>query len=219
MNSFADTNVSIAYVFSIDPLNNKSKAVFKEYDTIYWSKIVKTEFKKVFKNKRKILLKFYKELENNLKPEDFHDFQYRDLKKYVMENYSDNYKRKQILSTLKKFWDKYVNERFPGYNSFIHAIHNCLIDLKNLVYNRKNKWETNTLLTAKRTDKYIYLKKKLASFNVHSPDDDIVLDAHDFNLRNNILLDFITFDQDCYNGTSKIKEFQFNKIKGKYDYL
>ena len=55
--------------------------------------------------------------------------------------------------------------------------------------------------------------------NVHSPDDEIVLDAHDFNLRNNIHLDFITFDKDCYEGVSKIKEFQFNKVKGKDDYL
>ena len=29
MNSFVDTNVSIAYIFSIDPLNNKSLAVFR----------------------------------------------------------------------------------------------------------------------------------------------------------------------------------------------
>ena len=41
MNSFVDTNVSIAFIFSIDPLNNKSMAVFREYDNIYWSKIVK----------------------------------------------------------------------------------------------------------------------------------------------------------------------------------
>ena len=41
MNSFVDTNVSIAYMFSIDPLNNKSMSVFKEYTHIFWSKLVK----------------------------------------------------------------------------------------------------------------------------------------------------------------------------------
>ena len=46
MNSFVDTNVAIAYIFSIDPLNNKSMAVFREYDNIYWSKFVKREFNK-----------------------------------------------------------------------------------------------------------------------------------------------------------------------------
>jgi predicted nucleic acid-binding protein len=219
MNSFVDTNVSIAYIFSIDPLNNKSLAVFREYDNIFWSKLVKNECKAVFKNKRKILVKFYKDLADDLKPDNFHDFRFNDLKKYVMRNYSDARKRDQILSSLKRFWDNYINERFPTYNSFAKAIKNCLNDLKNLVYSRKNQWENNTLLISKRVDKYLYLKKKLASLNVHPPDDDIALDAHDFNLRNDILLDFITFDGDCYEGVSKIKEFQFNKIKGKYDFL
>ena len=219
MNSFVDTNVSIAYIFSIDPLNNKSMKVFREYNNIYWSEHVKNEYKKVFNNKRKILVKFYKDLANDLKPDNFHNFKFNDLRKHVMRKYSDGKKRAQILSSLKKFWDTYVNERFPTYNSFNQAIQDCLDDLKYLVYSRKNQWETNTLLTNKRVDKYLYLKKKLASLNVHHPDDDIALDAHDFNLRNNILLDFITFDEDCYDGVSKIKEFQFNKVKGKYDYL
>ena len=35
MKSFVDTNVSIAYMFSIDPLNNKSMSVFKEYERIF----------------------------------------------------------------------------------------------------------------------------------------------------------------------------------------
>ncbi len=156
---------------------------------------------------------------NDIKPENFHNFKFNDLKRYVTRNYSDGKKQDQILSSLKIFWDTYINERFPTYNSFNQAIQTCLDDLKNLVYSRKNQWENNILLTSKRVDKYLYLKKKLVSLNVHPPDDEIALDAHDFNLRNDILLDFITFDGDCYEGVSKIKEFQFNKVKGKYDYL
>ncbi len=56
MNSFIDTNVAIAYIFSIDPLNIKSMSVFREYDDIYWSKLVKRECNKVFKIKGKFLL-------------------------------------------------------------------------------------------------------------------------------------------------------------------
>ena len=134
MNSFVDTNVSIAYIFSIDPLNNKSMAVFRGYDNIYWSELVKNECKNVFKNKRKILVKFYKDLANDLKPDDFHNFRFNDLRKHVMGKYSDGKKRDQILSSLKKFWDTYVNERFPTYNSFNQAIQDCLDDLKYLVY-------------------------------------------------------------------------------------
>ena len=219
MNSFTDTNVPIAYIFSIDPLNNKSMAVFREYDKIFWSKLVKKECNKVFKNKRKVLVKFYKDLSDNMKPENFHDVKFEDLEKYVLGNYSKGRNRDQILSSLRKFWDSYVEDQFPNYNSFNQAIKNCLDDLKRLVYSRKNQWEHDTELTGDRVEKYSYLKNKLNSLKVHHPDDDIVLDAHDFNLRKDFLLDFITFDSDCYDGVSQIQEFQFNNVKGKYDYL
>ena len=88
--------------FSIDSLNNKSMAVFREYDNIYWSKLVKSECNDVFKSKRKILIKFYKDLANDMKPEDFHNFKFNDLKKYVEINYSKGKKRDQILSSLQK---------------------------------------------------------------------------------------------------------------------
>lgn len=87
MNSFVDTNVAISYMFSIDPLNNKSMAVFREYDDIFWSNLVKSECRIVFKNKKKILVKFYKDLADDIKPENFQDFQFEDLKKYVFKNY------------------------------------------------------------------------------------------------------------------------------------
>ena len=219
MNSFVDTNVSIAYIFSIDPLNNKSMAVFRQYNKVYWSKFVKNECNKVFKNKRSILVQFYKDLANDLKPENFHDFKFGDLKKHVMSNYPKGKKRDQILSSLEKFWDSYVKERFPTYASLNQAVQNCLNDLKRLVYFRKNQWEQNVALTDSRVEKYVALKRKLNNLKVHYPDDEIVLDAHDFNLRNDFLLDFITFDGDCYNCVSQIQEFQFDNIKGKEDYL
>ena len=219
MNSFVDTNVSIAYIFSIDPLNNKSMAVFREYDNIYWSKLVKSECGNVFKSKRKILVKFFNDLANDVNPEDFHDFKFNDLENYLMRKYSDGKKRDNILSSLRKFWDNYVNERFPTYNSFIQAVQVCLNDLKSLIYDRKNNWEHNTSLTQDRVEKYLDLKNKLNDLNVHHPDDEIVLDAHDFNLKNDFSLDFITFDGDFYDCVSEIDEFQFNKVKGRDDYL
>lgn len=219
MNSFVDTNVSIAYIFSIDPLNNKSISVFGEYDDIYWSKLVKSEFKDVFKSKRKILVNFYKDLVNDLKPEDFLDFEFNDLKKYVLRNYPKGKRRDQILSSLQKFWDNYVNERVPTYNSFIQAVQICLNDLRTLSYSKKSQGEQNMVLTDARVKKYINLKKKLNSLKVHPPDDDIVLNAHDFNLKKDFPLDFITFDGDFYEGVSQIQDFQFNKVKGKKDYF
>ena len=97
-------------------------AVFREYKTIYWSKCVEDECKKVFKIKRRILVKFYKDLAKDIKPENFHDFKFDDLENYVMRKYSNNKRTNQILSSLKKFWDAYINERFPTSNTFIQAI-------------------------------------------------------------------------------------------------
>ncbi|WP_295031406.1 hypothetical protein [uncultured Methanobrevibacter sp.] len=219
MHSFVDTNVSIGFMFSIDPLNNKSMSVFGEYEYIFWSNCVKDESEKVFKNKRKILIEFFKDLSNNLKPEDFQNFTYDDLKKYIYRNYSKNKKRNQILSSLGKFWSNYVDEMFPTYDSFINSVNNCLSDLKISVYSRKNEWESTVLLSELRTEMYIEIKNKLNSFKVHSPDDKIILDAHDHNLRNEFLLDFITFDKDCCDAASRIEDFSFNKVKGISDYL
>ncbi len=70
-----------------------------------------------------------------------------------------------------------------------------------------------------RTEIYPEIKNKLNLFKVHSPDDKIILDAHDHNLRNEYLLDFITFDRHCCDVASRIEDFSFNKVKGISDYL
>lgn len=219
MNSFVDTNVPIGFMFSIDPLNNKSISAFKEYDNIFWSNCVKKEYIKVFDDKRRILTKFFKDLSNNLTRDDFHEFTSEDLKNHVLMNYPPNKNRKKILSSLNKFWDDYVNELFPTYDSFKDSIRKCLFDLRVSIYRRKTEWESTVLLTELRTEKYLELKNKLKSFNVHSPDDIIVLDAHDHNLKNDCDLDFITFDKKCCNTVSQIEDFCFNRVKGKDDYL
>ncbi len=219
MHSFVDTNVSIAFMFSIDPFNNKAMSIFREYKHIFWSKCVKDESEKVFKNKQKLLIKFFKDLSNNLKPEDFQDFTYNDLKRYFYRNYPKNRKREQISSSLEKFWSKYVDERSPNYDSFINAVNKCLSDLKISTYHRKEEWESTVFLSESRTEIYPEIKNKLNLFKVHSPDDKIILDAHDHNLRNEYRLDFITFDRHCCDAASRIEDFSFNKVKGISDYL
>ena len=53
MNSFVDTNVAISYIFSIDPLNNKSMAVFREYDDFFGQILLKVNAELYLKIKRK----------------------------------------------------------------------------------------------------------------------------------------------------------------------
>lgn len=71
MNSFVDTNVSIAYLFSIDPFNKKSISIFNNYNKILWSFHVKNKCQKVFKSKLKILKRFFYNLKDYLSNADY----------------------------------------------------------------------------------------------------------------------------------------------------
>lgn len=220
MNSFVDTNVSIAYLFLIDPFNKKSENVFKEYDNIFWSNNVKKEFETVFKNKLHILSLFYNNLKRDLKQMGHVIFSFENLIKYVDKDKRYTLKEKyNIKSTLSSFWDFYVNNQFSEIIEVINAVNNCLTDLSFLIYERKSEWYEKIKLTPLRTKIYEFLHKKLIDLNVHFPDDCIILDAHDFNLKIDDNLDFITFDTKFYNSINMIEEFSFNKIKCKEDYF
>ena len=91
-------------------------------------------------------------------------------------------------------------------------------DLDICSFLRKSKIEKQIKITEKRIKPYNRINRKLNRIGVHFPDDEIVLDAHDYNLKNNDKLDFITFDSNFYNGINQIKEFSFNKIKCKDDF-
>ena len=77
--SFTDTNVSIAYVFSFDPFNNYSNIIFEEYMIITWSKLVKKEFKKVFKRKNKELRIFIDNLRLSIEESGLEFFNIEEL--------------------------------------------------------------------------------------------------------------------------------------------
>ena len=217
MNAFIDTNVSIAYVFLIDPLNKPSSSVFRNYENIFFSELVKLEFDDVFYKKLEILIKFFKKIRRDLKKGKLVEITLNNLKRYAKdENYTKK-ELKHIINSLTIFWDKYVNERFPNANSFKIAIDKCLKDLKILTYSRKTYLENFLKITEKRTKKYSNLKNKLKENSLHYPDYEIILDAHDHNLKNSYDLDFITFDKDCCKG-AKLSDFSFNKVKYKWDF-
>ena len=219
MNAFVDTNVPIAYTFLIDPLNFKSISVFNKYENIYWSKCVKLEFNDVFRKKRTILINFYKGLLLDLKKDFFDNYSLDDLISYARNKNLTEYEYEKIKTSLSKFWDNYVNEQWPNLDIIISSINNCLFDLNISIRNRRKEWENKVKLTYDRTESYDSLYSQLKNHNVHFPDNKIVLDAHDYNLRTPFELDFITFDYGCCNGTSKITDFSFNAVKGKRDFL
>lgn len=217
MYSFVDTNVSVAYVFRIDPFNNKSENVFKRYTSIFWSNLVKKELDDVFVYKKKVLVRFYKGLLKDLKDGKISNLTLANLKRHVENGNYIKKDFKHIKNSLDPFWDKYVDDRFPSKSSFESAINLCLKDLRILTYSRKVFWENKVTLSEKRIEKYSHLNNMLLRNGVHHPDNEIILDAHDHNLRNSYDLDFITFDCDCYNG-AKLSGFSFHDVKSIRDF-
>ena len=67
MDSFVDTNIPIAYVFSIDPHNKRAISVYENYDNIFWSNKVYMEFSDRCFEKLNNLLEFYQTFEFDLK--------------------------------------------------------------------------------------------------------------------------------------------------------
>ena len=103
MNAFIDTNVSISYIFKIDSLNNKAKNVFREYENLYISDLVKEEIDEVFQEKRDILVDFFNELSKNLKSKKCIIISFKDLKDYLNQLYYTEEEYERVKSSLKKF--------------------------------------------------------------------------------------------------------------------
>lgn len=220
MDSFVDTNVAIAYSFSLDPLNINSNRVFKKYNQIYWSNTVENEYKKVFKNKFKLLKKYFKDLKSFLMNDDYTDISFKILVSFInKKNYS--YKdKKKIESSLHVFWNNYLGNELPSKDDVLNAIDCCLFDLLSNVYKKREEWLSKINLTSKRIKRYASIYNDLFEKpKVHKTDVLIILDAHDYNLELEEKIDFITFDNDFYNAASQIKEFSFNKILGKEDFV
>lgn len=217
MNSFIDTNVSIAYTFLIDPLHNHARNVFKKYSLIFWSIFVQTEFIKVFSSKREVLAKFYLKLLDELIGGNFTNFSQEGLYDYIKGLDYIKKEYEQIKSSLSSFWDRYVGESFPSLHCLKQAIISCLMDLMDVSYTQRTDLENRVLLSEKRSEEYCNLKRKLIANGVHTEDAEIILDAHDHNLKTEYDLDFVTFDEDCYNG-ARINDFPFHDVKYKWDF-
>ena len=101
----------------------------------------------------------------------------------------------------------------------IKAINNCLNDLSLTTNSYKNHLELSVNLTPQRKREYNHIDSMLKSQGVKVEDRIVTLDGHDFACQNNNQIDFITFDEVCYNGAKNTKILCFKSIKGQYDNL
>lgn len=60
-------------------------------------------------------------------------------------------------------------------------------------------------LTPQRSNTYSNIDKMLKHEGVEKEDRSIILDGHDFACFNSEPVDFVTFDEKCYNGAKNIK--------------
>ena len=85
-------------------------------------------------------------------------------------------------------------------------------------YNRRSIWLNKVNLSRKRMESYENINNQLLALGVHEPDNQVILDAHDYNLSLDEAVDFITFDDFCYKGATSIDEFSFNDVKTVSDF-
>ncbi|RAP51855.1 MAG: hypothetical protein BZ137_09575 [Methanosphaera sp. rholeuAM130] len=216
--SFIDTNVSIAYVFSFDPFNDSSNIIFEEYDVITWSNLVKKEFKKVFKRKQKEIIDLFSFLFGFVEKSNMEFFNNHDLIRTGIndELFKDNYA--DIKTAIHFFWQKYSFGDLVLKNDLLNAINSYLHDFNIESFNRRHNWLNNVNLSKKRVDGYENINHKLLALGVHEPDNQIILDAHDYNMDLKKTVDFITFDRLCYESVLSVNELMFNNVKTDSDF-
>lgn len=211
MDSFVDTNIPIAYVFSIDPHNKRAISVYENYDNIFWSNKVYMEFSDRCFEKLNNLLEFYQTFEFDLKKWPNMLISKKDMINYVKNKRYDIKTVNDIVGSFDPFLGVYVQSySFIVIDSLLEGIHNFIGDLNSNVYSKIEDCENLLICVPNRKKMYNKLFQSLKKLGVHESDANIVLDAHDFGLDNP--LDFVTFDKDFYNGVINM-ELSFNNVR------
>lgn len=216
--AFLDTNLAISNVFQLNSLHLKSKTVFDTYTKLFWSHFVKDEFKNRYERKLDNLSKFYQDLQKFLENPNQELYSFADLNFFALENYS-NVMFNDAKSSVKPFWGQYIGieSKIPFY-SLINAINHCIKDLSVNTGINKDNLEKSLILTPQRIRSYDDIDNMLKSEGVKDADRIVTLDGHDFACRSDDPIDFVTFDECCFNGASNVEILCFNSVKGKYDF-
>ena len=216
--AFFDTNVLIAFVFLLNSLHSKSQKAFDKYDEFFWSNFVKDEFDRRYFNKQKNVKLFFKDLQKYLKNPNQEFFSAFDLNNFARKNYSGKL-RDDAKSSISPFWEEYLGvETQISFLNMKNAIDFCLRDISLTLNNSKKNLENKMRLTPQRTNNYFYIDKLLKNQGVEDADRTVTLDGHDFACFNSSPVDFVTFDDACFNGASNVEALCFESVKGKYDF-
>ena len=216
--AFFDTNLIIAYLFFLNSLHLQSKEAFKIYDELYWSNFVQEEFNHRFLIKQKYLKLFFNDLQKYLQNPNQEFYSYFDLKNFALDNYSGKF-MEDVKSSISPFWNEYFGiETQISFFDIKKAINYCLKDLSITLNSNKKDLENIMHLTPKRTNDYPDIDILLKNNRVSDEDRIVILDGHDFACFSSDPIDFVTFDNDCFNGANSLEMLCFESVKGKHDF-
>lgn len=206
MNCFLDTNVKIGYVFCTDPWNDKSEHLFNMNHTFYISPSVKKEFNKkynqILKKQKNFLYSLRDELnnENQLKTLSLNELTLKSMIIELKRDFDENLK-KEIVKVLwkgcasKHEYDSKLKTDVCTIKALLSYIRKFLRIFEGQLTNRLNTFKRKVIECEKRDKEYNDLNKKLLNARIHYPDSEIILDAHDLSLKDNLILKFISADK------------------------
>lgn len=215
MNCFLDTNVKIGYVFCTDPWNDKSEHLFNMNHTFYISPNVRKEFNKkynhILKNQKNFLYSLRDELneENPSKTLSLKDLKIKSIIIGLKRDFDENLK-KEIVEVLwkgcasKHKYDSNLKVDVCTIKDLLTYIRKFLRGFEIHLNRRLTTFQREVIECEKRNKEYNDLNKKLLDSGIHYPDSDIILDAHELSLKDNIVLKFISADNEMIENANNI---------------
>ncbi|MBE6502453.1 MAG: hypothetical protein E7Z79_08450 [Methanobrevibacter thaueri] len=217
-NAFLDTNVIIAMIFLINSHHLKAKQVFNSYHHYYWSNSVVKEFNRRFGEKQINLKIFFEDLKLFMENPEKDLYSDVDLLIFLKKHYSEKL-FEDSKNSIKPFWNHYIGvESMIPFLNMKKSINFCLNDLMITSVKNKEKLENKLILAPQRENDYSVIDAMLESFGVHYEDRSVILDGHDFACFSSQPVDFVTFDEDCFNGAKNVGRLCFNSVKGRFDF-
>ena len=218
-NVFFDTNIIIGYSLKLDPWHYFSKRLLNKFNNIYWSKTVEEEAKYKINNLLEHYERFFIDIVNNLNQEIIYKNEFLALVKEIkyIANKKVPFNQLKLAEILWEDggWYEYVSS-----NILSSFIYDKIEELYSDVAKSFNKIQFLLKLHI-RYKQYLILLDNLKNLSIsginhsiHSPDDYILLDAHDLALKINEDIIFISSDIKLLDFKEKIVEI--TKITSMY---
>lgn len=215
MNCFLDTNVKIGYVFCTDPWNDKSEHLFNMNHRFYISPSVKKEFNKkynhILKNQKTFLYSLRNELneENPSKKLSLKDLKIKSIIIELKRDFDENLKR-EIVEVLwkgcasKHEYDSKLKVDVCTIKDLLTYIKKFMRGFEGKLITRVTTFQREVIECEKRDKEYSDLNEKLLNAGIHYPDSEIILDAHDLSLKDNLILNFISADNEMIKNVNTV---------------